>query len=356
MTSKTYSVKKLTIVCTIILFGLTQCKEKEPKVSVVQEQGDEYDFVFKGIRRYIGEPLKAEYAENKDNKYSAEKVRLGEKLYNEKRLSKDNTVSCASCHSLSKGGTDNLPNSIGVKGQRGDRNAPTVINAALHFRQFWDGREPDVEAQAGGPILNPIEMGMPSKQFVEEKIRAISEYQELFKKAFPEDEEAITFLNIQKAIASFERTLILPARFDKFLAGDIKALNNKEKKGLHLIKSFSCTSCHSSNLMGGNSYRSFGDDGSVRYWDYTNSKPNAQGEYDKGRYNVTGKEEDKYVFKVPSWRNVENTFPYFHDGSVESLSEAIRIMGKVQRKVDLKDDEVEAIEAFLKTLTSEAKQ
>ncbi len=353
MSSKTYSIKKLVIVSSLCLVGFTQCNDREPKTPVTPNSSDEYDFVFKDIRRYIGEPLKAEYADNPENKYSAEKVALGRMLYNEKRLSLDNTVSCASCHSLDKGGTDNLANSVGINGLTGDRNAPTVINAALHFRQFWDGRAKDVEEQAGGPILNPIEMGMPSKEAVEKKIRAISEYQELFKKAFPNEQEAITFENITKAIAAFERTLILPSRFDRFLAGDIKALNNEEKKGLHLIKTLACTSCHSTNLMGGNSYRSFGDDVSVRYWDYTHSKPNAKGEYDTGRYKVTGKEADKYVFKVPSWRNVEKTFPYFHDGSVETLPEVIRIMGKVQRAVDLKEDEVNAIESFLKTLTSE---
>ncbi len=353
MSSKTYSIKKLIVISSLLLASFTQCKKGEEKPTITPDKGDEYDFVFKDIRRYIGEPLKAEYANKTGNEYSAEKVALGKMLYNEKRLSLDNTVSCATCHSLDKGGTDNLANSVGIDGQTGDRNAPTVINAALNFRQFWDGRAADVEEQAGGPILNPIEMGMPSKEAVEKKIREISEYQALFKQAFPNESQPITFENITKAIASFERTLIQPSRFDRFLAGDIKALNNEEKKGLHLIKTFACTSCHSSNLMGGNSYRSFGDDASIRYWHYTHSKPNAKGEYDTGRYKVTGKEADKYVFKVPSWRNVEKTFPYFHDGSVATLSEAIQIMGKVQRSVDLKDDEVEAIEAFLNTLTSE---
>ncbi len=357
MSSRAYSTKKLIIVSLLLLVGLSQCKESGNKRPINPpnpvDVGDEYDFVFKDIRTYIGEPIKAEYANKQGNEYSSEKVALGQRLYNEKRLSVDNTVSCATCHSLDKGGTDNLANSVGINGQIGDRNAPTVINAALHSSQFWDGRAADVEEQAGGPILNPIEMGMPNKDAVEQKIREIEEYQALFKRAFPNETNPITFDNITKAIAAFERTLIQPSRFDRFLAGDIKALNNKDKKGLYLIKSYTCTSCHSTNLMGGKSFRSFGDDASVRYWVYTHSKPNAKGEYDTGRYKVTKKEEDKYVFKVPSWRNVEKTFPYFHDGSVAELSEVIRIMGKVQRNKDLNNEEVEAIEAFLKTLTSE---
>ncbi len=272
-------------------------------------------------------------------------------------MSKDDTVSCASCHDLNKGGTDNLPNSkgiIGADGQplRGDRNAPTVINAVLHFRQFWDGRAKDVEEQAGGPILNPIEMGMPNKKAVEDKIRKIAEYKELFKKAFPDDAEPITFENITKAIASFERTLIKSARFDKFLAGDVKALTHKEKKGLHLFKYNTCTSCHYGNLLGGNDYRWFGLSGN--YWDViAEVTGKTEAKHDLGLYNETKVETDKYRFKVPSLRNVEKTFPYFHNGSVESLKDAIRTMGKAQRNKDFTNEEVDAIEAFLKSLTSE---
>ncbi len=355
-----------------MLSSFYQCSDGGATPDTPTPYNDEYDFVFDEAKKYFDEPLKAEYAENPQNPYSAEKVALGEKLYNEKRLSKDNTVSCASCHDLNKGGTDNLPNSkgiIGADGQplRGDRNAPTVINAALHFRQFWDGRAKDVEEQAGGPILNPIEMGMTSKDEVEKKIRNIAEYKELFKKAFPNDAEPITFENITKSIASFERTLIQPARFDKFLGknGDIKALNYEEKKGLYLFIYNKCWQCHSNldnspeanfsskiNLIGGLKYSFFGSS-TDPYWNYTNSKPNAKGEYDMGRFKETEKEGDKFSFKVPSLRNIEKTFPYFHDGSVAELPKAIKIMAKIQFEVELKEDEVESIETFLKTLTSE---
>ncbi len=359
MNIKFYSVLKVFIL-TFFVLGFVQCSDEEdvkPKPKPAPKYNDEYDFVFDDAKRYFGEPLKEGYANKVGNEYSKDKVILGEKLYNETRLSKDNTVSCASCHDLKKGGTDNLPNSKGIIGAdgkplRGDRNAPSVINAALHFRQFWDGRAEDVEEQAGGPILNPIEMGMKDSLEVEQKIRNISEYKELFKKAFPKESQPITFENITKAIASFERTLIKPSRFDKFLAGDIKALSYLEKKGLHLFKYNTCTSCHDEVLLGGNEYRWFGLSGN--YWDiieeFTGKK---ETKHDEGLYNVTKVESDKYRFKVPSLRNVEKTFPYFHNGSVDNLRDAIKIMGKAQRKVDFTEDEVDAIEAFLKSLTSE---
>ncbi|MBS9766592.1 MAG: cytochrome-c peroxidase [Flavobacteriaceae bacterium] len=344
-----------TIILLCLILGFSQCTKKE-EIKPKPKYNDEYDFVFIDIQRYFGEPIKAEYANKVGNEFSKEKVVLGEKLYNEKRLSKDNTVSCASCHDLKKGGTDNLPNSKGIIGAdgkplRGDRNAPSVINAALHFAQFWDGRAKDVEEQAGGPILNPIEMGMKDSLEVEQKIRNISEYKSLFKKAFPTESQPITFENITKAIASFERTLIKPSRFDKFVAGDIKALTYLEKKGLHLFKENTCATCHSGILLGGERYRMFGR--SNDYWTFTNSKPNAKGEYDAGRYNVTKEETDKYYFKVPSLRNVEKTFPYFHDGSVADLKQAIKIMGKAQLGKDFTEEEIDALEAFLKSLTSE---
>ncbi len=355
------------MVLLLVLFTFYQCADedkpieepvKKPIVKPVEKIDEtEYDFVFDGIKSYFGNPLKSEYANKIGNEYSKEKVALGEKLYNEKRLSKDNTVSCASCHDLKKGGTDNLPNSKGIIGKdgqplRGDRNAPSVINAALHFRQFWDGRAEDVEEQAGGPILNPIEMGMTSKEDVEQKIRKISEYKSLFKKAFPKETEPITFKNIRKAIASFERTLIKPSRFDRFVAGDIKALNRQEKMGLHLFKYNTCTACHSGILLGGERYKWFGMTGN--YWDVIKEVTGyTEKEHDLGRYSVTGEEGDKYLFKVPSLRNVEKTFPYFHNGSVTNLKDAIKIMGKAQRGVNFTDEQIDAIEAFLKTLTSE---
>ncbi len=326
---------------------------KSANIRVNVTYNDEYDFILEDLKRLTDfkNPLKAGYANKVGNEYSKAKVDLGTILYNDVRLSKDNKVSCATCHDLEKGGTDNLPTSIGINASKGDRNAPSVINSALHFRQFWDGRAKDVEEQAGGPILNPIEMGMTDSLGVEQKIRNIAEYKNLFKKAFPNQSEPITFENITKAIASFERTLIKPSRFDKFLEGDVKILNTKEKKGAYLFRHYTCTSCHSSILLGGNSYRMFGR--SKDYWTFTGSKPNKDGEYDKGRYNVTKEETDMYVFKVPSLRNVEKTFPYFHDGSVANLKQAIKIMGKAQLGEDLKEEEIDAIEAFLKSLTSE---
>lgn len=343
-----------------ILFALfltlifSECSKKEIDK---KEEKDEYSFVYEEAKLYFREPLKEEYANKVGNEYSKEKVALGEKLYNDKRLSKDNTVSCATCHDLEKGGTDNLPTSVGIHKQKGDRNAPTVINAALHFRQFWDGRAKDVEKQAGMPILNPIEMGMNSEKEVEEKIRNIAEYQKLFKTVYPDLEQPITFKTITKSIASFERALIKPSKFDRFLAGNQKALNNEEKKGLYLFIYNKCWQCHSNldnsnyanvvNLLGGLKYSFFGTETNP-YWNYTKSK-----KHDLGRFEVTKKKEDRLLFKVPSLRNVEKTFPYFHDGSVDNLQDAIIIMAKIQFDVDLKEEDAKSIETFLKTLTSE---
>ncbi len=285
-------------------------------------------------------------AENPENAITNEKVLLGKTLYFDNRLSKDNTQSCNTCHNLDTYGVDNNPFSPGNNGGLGDRNSPTTLNAALHIAQFWDGREPDVEAQAGGPILNPKEMEMPSEEAVVQKLSAIEEYQTLFTAAFPDDKTPITYNNLKKAIGAFERKLITPTKFDDYMNGDDNALSSNEKKGLQTFINSGCITCHTGNLLGGNMYQKFGLFGD--YWTLTQSE-----KIDEGKFAVTGNEADKYFFKVPSLRNVEKTGPYFHDGSVANLNDAIKIMAKLQVNKDLTDIEIGQIIIFLRTLTGE---
>ena len=220
------------------------------------------------------------------------------------------------------------------------------MNAALHISQFWDGREPDVEAQAGGPVLNPVEMGMPDEKTVVDRLSKVEKYQQMFAKAFSEDKDPITYNNMKKAIGAFERKLITPSKFDSYIAGDDMALNDIEKEGLQLFIDKGCIACHSGNAIGGNIYQKFGVFGD--YWEHTKSK-----NIDEGKFEVTKNEGDKYVFKSPSLRNVTKTYPYFHDGSVKELDEAVKIMAKTQLNIDLSDQELKAIIAYLNSLTGE---
>jgi cytochrome c peroxidase len=269
-------------------------------------------------------------ADNPVNPVTEDKVNLGKHLYFDSRLSLDGKNSCNSCHNLSSYGVDNLQFSPGDKGMVGDRNSPTVLNAAFHFAQFWDGRAKDVEEQAGMPILNPIEMAIPNEKFLIDRLSKIELYQSLFQKAFPEDKEPLNYNNLKKSIAAFERKLVTPSRFDKYLTGDSKALTIEEKKGFLSFVNSGCTSLY--------------DD----YWNHTKSA-----HVDEGKFKLTKEEQDKYVFKVPSLRNVEMTYPYFHDGSVKDLEEAVRIMAKTQVKDALSESEIKNITAFLKSLTGE---
>ena len=267
-----------------------------------------------------------------------EKIALGKKLYFDDRLSVNDEQSCNTCHQVDDGGAgvDNLETSPGAKdGAIGTRNSPTVLNAGFHFVQFWDGREPDLKAQAKGPILNPIEMGMPDSNTVIKKFKKIPEYKELFAAAGMK----ITFDNIAEAIAAFERTLITKDRFDKFMNGDKQALNNNEVAGLQLFIDKGCTTCHTGPLLGGNMYQKMGV-----------FKPYAD-TTDKGRFDVTGNEADMYMFKVPSLRNIALTDPYMHDGRVETLKEAIVLMADIELGKTLTDDEVDKIEKFLESLS-----
>jgi cytochrome c peroxidase len=267
-----------------------------------------------------------------------ERVELGKKLYLDTRLSINNKLSCNSCHKLSTFGVDNEPTSPGHEGKRGGRNSPSAFNAALHVAQFWDGRAKDVEAQALGPILNPGEMGMPSEAEVVKRLKADPKTVAAFQAAFPGEAEPLTYPNVGKAIGAFERTLITPSRFDAFLKGDEKALTPAEKAGGKLFVQTGCTACHMGATMGGQMYQKLG-----LVKDYPTT--------DMGRFEVTKNEADKKFFKVPSLRNVAKTGPYYHDGSIKTLEEAVSTMGEYQLGKQLSKEEVASIVTFLGSLT-----
>lgn len=270
------------------------------------------------------------------------RVELGRKLYFDKRLSANETISCSSCHGLdpSAAGADHDATSAGAFAQRGQRNAPTVLNAGFHIAQFWDGRAATLEEQAKGPILNPVEMAMANADDVLKRISADAEYKERFAKTFPGVANPITYDNVAAAIAAFERTLKTDDHFDDFLRGDDKALTPQERTGLELFMNTGCIACHNGPLVGAQSFQKLGL--TARY-------PN---EVDLGRYAVTKDEADKYRFKVPSLRNVALTVPYFHDGKVASLEEAVRTMSTLQLGRQLTLEEAQLISGFLRTLSA----
>lgn len=266
--------------------------------------------------------------------YNLKKALLGKKLFNEKILSLDNSISCATCHLLDQGGDDNLRVSIGVNGSKGTLNAPTVLNAVFNFRQSWDGRSKNLEEQAKNPIENPIEMAHNFTNLI--KVLNNTKYKSKFKKIY---KNGITRDNITNAIAEYEKTLITPdSKFDKFLNGDINAINEFEKNGYELFKNKGCIACHHGINIGGNLYNKFG---AIIDIDSKNL----------GRYNVTKNESDKYYFKVPTLRNIELTAPYFHDGRYNDLRKTVETMSLIQLGRPISKLEIDNIVAFLKTLT-----
>ena len=282
-----------------------------------------------------------EVMESKDNPITEEKVQLGKQLYFEKRLSKSQEISCNSCHDLAKFGVDGKDVSDGHAGQKGTRNSPSVYNAALHAMQFWDGRAKTVEDQAGMPILNPGEMAMKDEKAVLAVLKSMPEYVDGFKKAFPDDKEPLSYKNVTMAIGAFERKLVTPGRWDKFLKGDTAALTNEEKLGFNKYVEAGCQTCHAGAGVGGSLMQKVG---SVVEW------PNTK---DKGKAEVTKEASDEMLFKAQSLRNVEHTAPYFHDASAKTLEEAVKMMGTHQLGKTIKPDDVKAIVAWLKTLSGE---
>ena len=267
-------------------------------------------------------------------------VELGKKLYFDPRLSKSGFISCNSCHNLSMGGTDNLKTSIGHNWQQGPINSPTVLNSSMNLAQFWDGRAADLKAQAGGPIANPGEMAFTHELAVD-VLNSIPAYKAEFKKVFGKDAANIDM--VTDAIAAFEETLVTPnSRFDKWLKGNKKALTQKEKAGYDLFKNSGCTACHYGPAVGGNSFQKMG---LVAEYDTPNKAVGVAG--------LTGKDADRMKFKVPTLRNVEMTYPYFHDGEADTLEKAVDIMGKLQVGRAYTPEEIDQIVAFLKALTGD---
>ncbi len=288
-----------------------------------------------------------------NNPTTAEKVELGKMLYMDPRFSSTGTVSCNSCHNVMEGGDDSRAVSMGVHGKTGGRNAPTVWNSAFHSVQFWDGRVDLLEDQAKGPVTNPVEMGVSDLEKAMDRVRAIPGYKPAFEKAFGKD--SMTVDNAAKAVAAFERTLITPnSPYDRFVKGDSSALSAQQQRGMDKFAATGCTACHSGAAFNGPKqpfgqgfyakFPTFSDNDYVSKYDLA---------ADKGRVEATGKEADAHMFRVSTLRNITDTAPYFHNGSVNDLSEAVRIMAKTQLNKDLSEADVKDIVAFLSALTGE---
>ncbi|WP_207460389.1 cytochrome-c peroxidase [Azospirillum sp. SYSU D00513] len=279
------------------------------------------------------------------NPVTREKTELGRMLWFDPRLSASGILSCNSCHNLAMGGDDNLETSIGHGWQKGPRNSPTVLNSVFNAAQFWDGRAEDLRTQAKGPIQAGVEMAA-TPEMVLAVLKSMPEYEQRFKTAFPGESDAVTFDNVAKAIEAFEATLITPAsRFDQYLEGNANALSAQEKEGLRLFMDTGCSSCHNGVNLGGQDYFPFG----------VVERPGSDilPENDKGRFAVTKTASDEYVFRAVPLRNVALTAPYFHTGKVWDLGQAVAIMGTSQLGKELSKTEVDAITAFLNTLTGE---
>lgn len=278
-----------------------------------------------------------------ENPITPEKVKLGKMLFYEWRISVDGTVSCSRCHQFNFYGTDALKKAIGVKCRVNPRNSPTVLNAAGEISEHWIGNRKSVEDQAKQAVLGKASYGMPSYESVVKKLRQLG-YGPLFEDAFPGEKDPVSMDNFAKAIGAFERTLVTPSPFDAYLKGNTNALTEMQKKGLKTFLDTGCMTCHSGTYVGGQMYDKFGI--FAPYWKYTNSE-----KIDKGRFAVTKNTADMYVFKVPVLRNVEETAPYFHDGSVDRLEKAVFIMAKIQLGKTLNKEQLDDIVAFLNSLT-----
>ena len=337
----------VTIVGGLLLLGCRQATESttpeetttEDTSSAANDEAETVAIEYRSSMLNLFAPL-PETVPSDAYEATSEMVDLGRMLFYETRLSISQEMSCNTCHLLDQYGVDGLPTSVGHDGIPVDRNSPTVYNAALHVAQFWDGRAADVEEQAKGPILAAGEMGMPDEEYVIAILKTIPDYEPLFAAAFPDDSDPINYDNVATAIGAFERNLVTPSRFDLLLEGDESQLNEQEKRGLATFVTVGCASCHAGTTVGGEMYRPLGV---IEAYEVE----------DLGRYNVTGEETDKHVFKVPSLRNVAQTGPYLHNGSIETLEEMVRIMAKHQLGREVTDEQVADIVAFLNTLTGE---
>jgi cytochrome c peroxidase len=342
----------LSLISAALLAGATGCGEREatPLPFQQKKKGAEAtkqaatslaDLDMNDAKRTFG-TLPAKF-ETETNSITDAKVALGRMLFFETRLSKNQDLSCNSCHDLEKFGVDGTKVSKGHKAQLGGRNAPTVYNAGALATQFWDGRAPTLEEQAKGPILNPIEMAMKDEQSVVDLLASMEGYEKAFEAAYPDidEKERITYDNMAKAIGAFERGLVTPSRFDKYLGGEKAALSDQERAGLSKFVQHGCTTCHSGAAVGGSTFQKLG-----LIKPYPNQK-------DAGRFEVTKKEEDRMVFRVPSLRNVAETGPWFHDGAFDRLEAAVQAMAYHQLGKELPEQDAKDIAAFLRSLTGE---
>lgn len=320
---------KTTLVYTTLLTALSVVSVKADALS------DSYLAMFRPLPAEVPSP---------DNELTEPKINLGRMLYYETRISKGGKISCNSCHQLDKYGQDNLPFSPGHDGSLGGRSSPSTYNAALHIAQFWDGRAPTVEEQAKGPVLNPIEMGMPDADFVVKVLKSIPGYVDAFKAAFPGEADPISYDNFGKAVGAFERKLLTPAPWDDYLKGKKDALTAEQVKGYETFAKAGCVTCHNGPGVGGAMYQKLG---LVKAW------PELK---DLGRFEATKQESDKYFFKTPSLRNITETGPYLHDGSVKTLAYMVKMMASYQLGKDLSEDEVSSIVTFLGALKGEVPQ
>jgi len=338
---------ELSIMPTIRLAGaalcvfclLQGCKDTNSQsFSALQQQPVMLDIIERDYDS--SEPLRPLPTES-DLAYEESMVDLGNRLYHDNRLSGDGTLSCASCHDISKGGDDGLQFSVGINGAVGGINAPTVLNSSFNFVQFWNGRAENLQEQAAGPVANPIEMGANWDEVVRQ-LTDDEDYKQAFIDAF--GDETITVERVTRAIAEFETVLITPSPFDRYLRGDSSAISAEAAKGYKLFKEHGCSSCHQGINIGGNLYQKFGA---------LQSYYSVDTDADKGRLSVTKNANDLSVFKVPSLRNIALTAPYFHTGSVTELETAIRIMGVAQLGRSLSEEDINLIAIFLRSLTAE---
>lgn len=328
--SSEFRLAAVVVVMVGMFFGL-------PTIAPAEEESlrDQVEKIFQPLPRDMS---------TAESPVTPEKVGLGRALFFEPRISSDGTVSCARCHQPALYGTDALPRSVGAGHRVTPRNAPTVLNAALQFVAHWRGDRKSVEDQATQALVGPASSGNPNYQAAIARLRAIPGYVELFRKAFPGEDDPVTPENFGRAVGAYERTLVTPSRFDAFLTGDDWALTSAEQAGLREFIHVGCATCHNGVGVGGGLYRKFGI---VQNYSEATGSPNP----DKGRFDVTHEESDLYVFRVPSLRNVVMTPPYFHDGSAPTLRAAVRIMGKVQLGQNLSEDQIEHMVAFLSSLT-----
>jgi cytochrome c peroxidase len=333
-------------ICIVAIVGTVVATRMVVKTTLAQAAGSDAQLLLDAQRVFKPLPKSEATAEFP---ITPERVELGRKLFFDPRISVDGTVSCSRCHQAALYGTDGLPRARGALDRLNDRGAPTVFNAALQFKAHWLGDRENVEDQASRALTGPASFGNPDDASTLTKLKAIPGYTELFRKAFPGEPDPVTIGNWGKAIGAYERTLLTPSRFDEYLAGNVDALSEPERQGLRMFMDTGCTGCHNGVVVGGGMFRKFGvvED----YWKETGSK-----EIDKGRFDVTTKPGDMYVFKVPGLRNVDMTPPYFHDGSVRTLPEAVRIMAKVQLAKALSDQQTNQIVAFLGSLTGKVPQ